>query len=231
MAIGRPITLTSNVASKTISITATAGQTLFQPSGGYRINQIAVYRNGTRLVDGQDFTARDGSSVTLLSGATTGDIVEFQIFDSFNVANAIDTNSSTQTIDGALIVSGGVTGATVGIQSGGTAIGAGKTINFIGSGNTVIDKGDGTIDVSISGGGGGGGLGTALSDDSTKLLSHIFITPRSDIVAAGTSVSVESGTGGGGIAFTKLNRIDVGTGATFHVGSGTTLIMNVLSVF
>ena len=78
---------------------------------------------------------------------------------------------------------------------------------------------------------GGGGLGTALSDDSTKLLSHIFVTPRSDIVAAGTSVSVESGTGGGGIAFTKLNRIDVGTGATFHVGSGTTLIMNVLSVF
>ena len=68
MPLGRPITLSSNVASKTISITATAGQTLFQPSGGYRINQIAVYRNGTRLVDGQDFTARDGASVTLLSG-------------------------------------------------------------------------------------------------------------------------------------------------------------------
>ena len=168
MPIGRPITLTANVASKTISITATAGQTLFQPSGGYRINQIAVYRNGTRLVDGQDFTARDGASVTLVSGAVVGDILEFQILDSFNVANAINSNSSTQTIDGALIVSGGITGATVGIQSGGTAIGAGKTINFIGSGNTVIDKGDGTIDVSISGGGGGGGLGTALSDDSTK---------------------------------------------------------------
>ena len=52
MAIGRPITLTANVASKTLSITATAGQTLFQPAGGNRINQIAVFRNGTRLVDG-----------------------------------------------------------------------------------------------------------------------------------------------------------------------------------
>ena len=50
MPIGRPITLSANVASKTVSITATDGQTLFQPSGGYRINQIAVYRNGTRLV-------------------------------------------------------------------------------------------------------------------------------------------------------------------------------------
>ena len=97
MAIGRPITLSTNVASKTVSITATAGQTLFQPSGGYRINQIAVYRNGTRLVDGQDFTARDGASVTLLSGAVLNDILEFQIFDSFNVANAIDTNSVSYT--------------------------------------------------------------------------------------------------------------------------------------
>ena len=83
MPIGRPITLSSNVASKTISITATAGQTLFQPSGGYRINQIAVFRNGTRLVDGQDFTARDGASVTLLSGAVLNDILEFPTLSYF----------------------------------------------------------------------------------------------------------------------------------------------------
>ena len=123
-------------------------------------------------------------------------------------------------------------GFHIGISSAGVSIASTvQTLNFVGSGNTVVDRGNGSIDISISGSGGGGGLGTALSDDSTKLLSQIFVTPRSDIVAAGTSVSVESGTGGGGIAFTKLNRIDVGTGATFHVGAGTTLIMNVLSVF
>ena len=232
MAIGRPITLTANVASKTISITATAGQTLFQPSGGYRINQLAVYRNGTRLVDGQDFTARDGASVTLLSGATVGDILEFQIFDSFNVANAIDTNSSTQTIDGALIVSGGITGATIGIQSGGTAIGTGKTLNFVGSGNTVVDRGNGSIDISISGsGGGGGGLGTAVDADATGAASRIFTTTRNDIISAGTSVTVDGSGGGGGMAFTKLNSIAVGTGATFHIGSGTTLLMDILNIF
>ena len=122
-------------------------------------------------------------------------------------------------------------GFHIGISSAGVSIASTvQTLNFVGSGNTVVDRGNGSIDISISGSG-GGGLGTALSDDSTKLLSHIFITPRQDIVAAGTSVSVESGVGGGGIAFTKLNRIDVGTGATFHVGAGTTLIMNVLSVF
>ena len=122
-------------------------------------------------------------------------------------------------------------GFHIGISSAGVSIASTvQTLNFVGSGNTVVNRGNGSIDISISGSG-GGGLGTALSDESTELLSQIFTTTRQDAVAAGTSVTVESGVGGGGIAFTKLNRIDVGTGATFHVGAGTTLIMNVLSVF
>ena len=122
-------------------------------------------------------------------------------------------------------------GFHIGIQSAGVSIASTvQTLNFVGSGNTVVDRGNGSIDISISGGGGGGGLGTAIDSDDTGVLSRIFTTTRQDIVAAGTSVSVESGVGGGGIAFTKLNRIDVGTGATFHVGSGTTLIMNVLNI-
>jgi hypothetical protein len=230
MAIGRPITLTANVASKTISITATAGQTLFQPSGGYRINQIAVYRNGTRLVDGQDFTARDGASVTLLSGATVGDVLEFQILDSFNVANTIDTNSSTQTIDGSLIVQGGVTGSQIGIQSGGTAIGTGRTVNFIGSGNTVIDKGDGTIDVSISGSGGGGGLGTAInySDDETAspfsyidTVDYVSEDLMLDTTKAGTSNSY----------IVAINpEIVVNSGIAVTVGAGKTMVIDVLQM-
>ena len=159
MAIGNPITLTSNVASKIISVTATADQTLFTVTGGYRINQIAVFRNGARLVDGADFTARDASTVTLITPANNGDTLEFQIFDDFRVADAIVTAETDQTISGNLTVTGTLSGATVGIQSGGTVVGAAKTLNFIGTGNTFLKRGD-TIDVSISGGGGGGGLGT-----------------------------------------------------------------------
>ena len=119
MAIGNPITLTNNVAAKVISATATANQTLFTVTGGYRINQIAVFRNGVRLVDSSDYTARDGASVTLLSAATEGDILEFQIFDDFRVADAIVSNESEQTISGSLNVTGGI---NVGIQSAGTQI-------------------------------------------------------------------------------------------------------------
>ena len=228
MPIGRPITLSSNVASKTISITATAGQTLFQPSGGYRIDQIAVYRNGTRLVDGQDFTARDGASVTLVSGATVDDVLEFQIFDSFNIANAINPNDSTQTINGSLVVQGGVTGSQIGIQSGGTAIGTGRTVNFIGSGNTVIDKGDGTIDVSISGSG-GGGIGTAINyeDDTASPFSYIDKTAHVsedmllDTTNAGTSPSY---------IVSVIPDIVVASGVAVTVGTGKTMVIDVLQI-
>ena len=79
MPIGRPISLTPNVQSKKISVTATADQTLFTVQGGYRINNISVYRNGARLAQGSDFTASDGSTVTLLSAATADDIVAYDL--------------------------------------------------------------------------------------------------------------------------------------------------------
>ena len=114
MAVGRPIKLTPNVARKTVSITATASQTTFTPTGGYRIGDLAVYRNGVRLVNGRDFTAVDGANVILQSAATLDDVVEFGIFDSFNIADAIGSNGN-QTLGGDLTVGvstlyGGATG-------------------------------------------------------------------------------------------------------------------------
>ena len=103
MAVGRPISLTPNVARKIITVTATASQTDFTPSGGYRINQLAVFRNGIRLVQGQDYTAVDGATVTLVNGCTVGDVVEFQVFDSFNIADALSANGN-QSMGGDLTV-------------------------------------------------------------------------------------------------------------------------------
>ena len=103
MAVGRPIKLTPNVARKQVAVTATAGQTDFTPSGGYRINELAVFRNGVRLVQGSDYTAVDGSTVTLQSGATVDDIIEFVIFDSFNIADALSANGN-QSMGGDLTV-------------------------------------------------------------------------------------------------------------------------------
>ena len=137
MAVGRPIKLTPNVARKTVTVTATAGQTSFTPSGGYRINELGVYRNGVRLVQGQDYTAVDGSTVTLVNGCTVDDVVEFQIFDSFNIADAISSNGN-QVMGGDLTV--GLTtiyaGAT-GIVSTGVFYGDGSNLTNVISGVEV----------------------------------------------------------------------------------------------
>ena len=230
MAIGRPVSLTSNVASKTISVTATASQTLFTVTGGYRINQLGVFRNGVRLVDGSDYTARDGATVTLLSPADTDDVLEFQIFDDFRVADAIINAAADQTISGNLTVTGTVTGAAIGIQSGGAVIGAAKTLNFVGAGNTFTVNGD-TIDVSIAGGGGasGGGLGTAInySDDTASPFSYIdrYATVSEnlmlDITKAGASET---------IIVSVSPNVEVNSGIAVTVGAGKTMIIDVLQI-
>ena len=230
MAIGNPVTLTSNVASKTISVTATASQTLFTVTGGYRINQLAVYRNGIRLVDGTDYTARDGASVTLLSAATEGDTLEFQVFDDFRVADAIVSDSSNQTIRGNLTVTGTLTAAgggslTVGIQSGGTSVGSATTLNFIGSGNTFRDNGNGIVDISISGGG-GGGVGEAVGD-ADGLFSWVGIaaTVTSNIVLDTSNAGPESS-----YIITTQPTITIANGVGVTVGSGKTWITDVLNL-
>ena len=92
--LGNQISLTNNVAKQVISVTATQGQTDFTVEGGYRINQLGVYRNGVRLVDGRDFIVRNGATVTLLSqGANGSDAMEFVVFDDFRVADALSVNS------------------------------------------------------------------------------------------------------------------------------------------
>ena len=229
MAIGNPITLTNNVASKTISVTATADQTLFTVTGGYRINQLAVFRNGVRLVDGSDFTARDGSTVTLITAANLNDTIEFQIFEDFRVADAIVTAESTQTISGELNVTGGF---NIGIQSGGTDIATGviTAINFIGAGNTAVyDTVSKTVDISISGSG-GGGLGTAINyaDDATATpFSYI---DREATVSENLMLDTTKAGESESIIVSVIPNITLNAGVAVTVGTGKTMIIDVLQI-
>ena len=85
--------------------------------------------------------------------------------------------------------------------------------------------GDGTNLTGVS------GFSTALSNTQGTLENLIFKTTESFTVGAGQSIRIESDNMSGNTAFTRLSRINVSTGATFHVSAGTTFIMNVLSVF
>jgi len=235
MAIGRPVSLTNNVASKTISVTATASQKLFTVTGGYRINQLAVFRNGVRLADGSDFTARDGATVTLLSAASSGDVLEFQIFDDFRVADAIASAAAEQTISGNLTVTGTVTGSTVtgaaiGISSAGTVVGAAKTLNFIGAGNTFAMSGD-TVNISIAGGGGGGGgLGTAIAYETSSDASPFSYIDRYAKVSENMIFNTTTAGLNTSIVVSVIPNIEINSGVAVTVGAGKTMIIDVLQI-
>ena len=106
-------------------------------------------------------------------------------------------------------------------------------VNISGSSNVSITgvvtatsfEGDGSALTGVS------GFATALSSDQTSPLNVFFKTPKQVNIGTGVSISVESDTTSGNIAFLREDIIHVGSGSTFHVGSDTTLLMNVLSIF
>ncbi len=104
----------------------------------------------------------------------------------------------------------------------------------VSSGNVTVSSGSVSA-TSFSGDGsnltGVSGFSTALGNTQGTLENLIFKTTESFTVGAGQSIRIESDNMSGNTAFTRLSRINVSTGATFHVSAGTTFIMNVLSVF
>ena len=77
---------------------------------------------------------------------------------------------------------------------------------------------------------------TGVSGFSTALASsgpgqQIFKTNETLTIGAGTSYKVTSDDSSGNVAFTRCANLHLGTGATFVVGTGTTLALDVLGVF
>jgi hypothetical protein len=70
--------------------TATLGQTTFVVS--YPVGLIDVYRNGIKLAT-TDFTATNGTSFTLATGANSGDIVQAEVFNSLNLYETITADT------------------------------------------------------------------------------------------------------------------------------------------
>ena len=75
------------------------------------------------------------------------------------------------------------------------------------------------------------GFGTALDSTQGTLVNLVYKTPRNFYIGGGTSTLLESDTTSGGMLFTRLAEIHIGSASTVHIGSGTTLAMDVLSLF
>jgi len=124
---------------KTYSIT---GSTTSLTGLNYTVGKVHVYQNGVRLLDGTDYTATNGTSITLTVAAQNGDNVvvvsqaSFQLSESYTSteADAEFVTKTGDTMSGGLTVQGTVAATAVtGDGSGLTGLPAG-----VGGANGVI---------------------------------------------------------------------------------------------
>lgn len=93
--LGIPASGVTTTAYRTITtFTATAGQTTFTPSS-YTAGFINVFRNGVLLTPTSDYTATNGTTVVLASGANLNDIILVESFYVSSVLNAIPNTAGS----------------------------------------------------------------------------------------------------------------------------------------
>jgi len=128
------------------TITATASQTSI-PNVGYTVGAVHVYQNGIRLVDGTDYTATNGSTITLETGATEGDQIVIVSHGSFETGDTV-SKASGGTFAAAMNYPGGaVTGDVAFGDSNKILMGAGSDLQLYhnGSASYITDQGTGNL--------------------------------------------------------------------------------------
>ena len=211
--LGIPASGVTTTAYRTqTEFTATAGQTTFTPPS-YTVGFIQVYRNGV-LLGSADYTATNGTTVVLTTGATAGDLITTISFYVSSVLNAIPS------------IPGAVTPAYL---SGNAPQ---MTVYTSGSGTYTVPTNAKALYIKMVGGGGGGsgagtsGGGTGSAGGNTTFGSSLLTcnggsggvygttysnSGTASIGAGATGVAIQ-GASGGGSQFSSYNSSAVLSG-------------------
>ena len=148
-------------------LTATASQTVFASAGSYTPGFVQVYRNGARLGNA-DFTATNGTTITLASAATAGDLVTIEYYTLTSLTNALPLTGGTVT--GSTTFNTGVNLAAVSGNVGVGTTSLNSRLNVKAGANTYT--------------------GGAIAVESASAVKT-YITSISDVMYFGNSTSVD----------------------------------------
>ena len=135
----------------------------------------------------------------------------------------------------------GTLGAVLKVDNLNKKVGIGTTnpsaMLSVGPGDAILMDGDAGVITATSFVGSGAnlsgvsGFGTAVDSTQGTLGNLVYKTPKEFYATGVGSAYLISDATSGNMLFTRLNSIRVGSGFTVHVGSGTTVIFDVLNIF
>jgi hypothetical protein len=205
LASGVPSWAVNNAATTrtTTEFTATASQTTFTVA--YTVGLIDVYRNGVKLAP-TDFTATNGTSVILATGANSGDTIETVAYSALSIGSGVTT------------FSGGTTGFTPASGSGNVTLAGTLATTNGGTGLTSFTSGGAVYATSTSAlttgtlpvaSGGTGVTSSTGSGNNVLSTSPTLVTP---VLGVATATSIN-----------KVALTSPATGSTLTIADGKTL--------
>ena len=225
-------TSAGNVSLILYEYTATAGQTTFSGSDdnsatlSYTADNLQVVMNGI-VLDTSDFTATNGTSVVLASGAATGDLINIYAFKSFTTADMVSkTNGGT--FSGNVTFSGNLTadGGSIKLDgnyptgTGNVALGDGALDDGSLSGNFNTAIGDNALSSNSS-----GASNTAIGNDAgisnTSGFQNVFVGDTAGDANTTGAAGVAVGYGALGSNTTASNNTALGYQALTANETGT----------
>ena len=203
----------SNIGSATYSnYVISTGQSSFSTATGYTAGTLELYQNGVKLVNGLDFSATNGSTVTLSGVSPSGSILDYRIA-TVNVCAGSQGGGTTYTAGTGLVLVGtefNIDGSVMRTGDLSTHVAAGTGISL------DYDSGTDVLTINATGGGSSYTGGTGIIVDSNNDINideSVFTTGN---LVAGSGLSKSDYTLN--VDATVLRTGDLGTNLTAGTG-------------
>ena len=142
--IGSATAVVSNGGEKKVTVTASGGQTAIS-NVSYAPGQVDVYHNGVRLVDGTDYTATNGTSITLTVAAAANDQIVVRSFNTFQVSDNVSASGGGSFAADVTFATGAdIITSSLGTSNFRAGVNAGNSITSGGNQNVVVGDEAGT---------------------------------------------------------------------------------------